>query len=90
MQGTIYLLHFNQPLAHAKHYIGWASDLDARLAVHAAGNGARILEVAAARGITWRLARTWCGNRRRERQLKSRGATRRCPVCRPGMQIRSR
>lgn len=80
--GTVYLLHFDRPYKHARHYIGWAKNLDARLAEHARGHGARLLAVAAAAGITWRLARTWPGNRARERQIKRQGgASRRCPLC---------
>jgi hypothetical protein len=33
-------------------------------------------------GIGWQLARIWTGTRARERSLKQRGATRRCPACR--------
>ena len=80
--GTIYLLHFDQPYKHAKHYLGWASDLDARLAQHADGSGARLLQVARDAGIGWQLARTWPGDRYRERQLKNQGGrSRMCPVC---------
>ena len=80
--GTIYLLHFDQPYKHARHYLGWASDLDARLAQHAAGTGARLLQVARDAGIGWQLARTWPGDRYRERQLKNQGGrSRMCPVC---------
>jgi site-specific DNA-cytosine methylase len=32
--GTVYLLHFDRPYKHARHYLGWAESLDARLAVH--------------------------------------------------------
>ena len=88
--GTVYLLHLDRPYGHAAHYSGWTSDLDARLAEHAAGRGARLLAVAKAAGIGWRLARTWPGDRHRERQLKRQGsAARRCPLCgiypRPGV-----
>lgn len=80
--GTVYLLHFDQPYGHARHYLGWTLDLDARLAEHAAGRGARLLAVAQAAGVTWQLARTWQGGRARERQLKNQGgASRRCPLC---------
>jgi predicted GIY-YIG superfamily endonuclease len=34
---SIYLLHFDKPLHHAKHYLGLADDLEARLARHTAG-----------------------------------------------------
>ena len=30
--GTIYLLHFDRPYRHARYYLGWASDLNSRLA----------------------------------------------------------
>jgi predicted GIY-YIG superfamily endonuclease len=79
---TIYLLHLDKPLRHARHYVGLADDLDARLERHASGNGARMLAVCRERGITWRLVRTWQGNRRLERQLKNRkDAPALCPVC---------
>lgn len=37
---TIYLLHFDKPLHHAKHYLGLADDLEARLARHTCRWGA--------------------------------------------------
>ena len=81
-RGVIYLLHFTRRYRHAAHYTGWASDLDQRLAEHAAGRGARLLAVIAAAGITWTLARTWEGTRSDERALKRQGgASRRCPIC---------
>jgi predicted GIY-YIG superfamily endonuclease len=80
--GTVYLLHFDRPYAHAAHYSGWTLDLPARLADHAAGRGARLLAVVAEAGIGWTLARTWPGGRARERALKRQGgAARRCPLC---------
>ena len=82
INGTIYLLHFSRPFGHAKHYLGWANDLEGRLAHHAAGTGANLLRHVAAAGITWQLARTWTGSRTRERQLKKQGgASRLCPLC---------
>ena len=83
---VIYLLHFTAPLARARHYLGSTDDLEARLALHRAGGGARILEVAMSRGIGWELARTWEGDRRQERRLKRRNGHGRalCPICRAG------
>lgn len=82
MTGTVYLLHFARPYKHARHYIGWTSDLNARLAQHQAGRGARLLAVIKDAGITWTLARTWDGARSRERALKRQGgASRCCPLC---------
>lgn len=37
MSNTVYLLHFNQKLHHAGHYLGWCDDLEARLKRHHAG-----------------------------------------------------
>jgi hypothetical protein len=80
--GTVYLLHFAEPFGHARHYTGWARNLDAHLAHHEAGSGARLLAVVKDAGIGWTLARTWPGDRTRERQLKNEGgASRRCPMC---------
>ena len=81
-QTTVYLLHFEQAYKHAQHYIGFAENLRGRLARHASGQGARLLEVIKAAGITWQLARTWPGDRRLERQIKNRKhAALLCPVC---------
>jgi hypothetical protein len=86
--GVVYLLHFDRPIGdptnprgYACHYTGWTLDLPARLVDHAAGRGARLMEVVGELGIGWQLARIWAGTRARERSLKQRGATRRCPVC---------
>jgi predicted GIY-YIG superfamily endonuclease len=80
--GVVYLLHFEQPYKHAKHYLGWSEDLDSRIAAHDAGKGSNLVAVVAAAGIAWTIARTWNGTRARERQLKKQGgASRFCPVC---------
>ncbi len=50
--GVIYLLHFQHRYRHAGHYTGWAADLQQRLAEHAAGQGARLLAVVKAAGIS--------------------------------------
>ena len=88
VQGTVYLLHFDEPIGntasqkgYAQHYTGWASDLAARLAEHRRSSDVKILQAVRRAGISWSLARTWAGTRTRERQLKQRGAARRCPVC---------
>jgi hypothetical protein len=68
---------------------GGPRDLARRLAKHGTGCGARLMLAVREAGITWQLARTWPGDRTRERQLKRQGgAARRCPLCgvtpRPG------
>ena len=79
---TVYLLHFTQRYKHAGHYIGSTNTLTKRLEAHKNGHGARLLAVVHQAGITWVLARTWEGGKRRERQLKTQGgASRCCPIC---------
>src|SRR5215813_3042056 len=79
---VIYLIHFDQPLKHARHYLGYADDLAARLERHRSGDGARLLAVLKSAGITWRCVRTWPGSRKLERQLKNRKeAPKLCPIC---------
>jgi predicted GIY-YIG superfamily endonuclease len=87
---AVYLLHFDRPYKHARHYLGWADDLDARLARHRRGHGARLVAVITAAGIGWQLARTWPGDGRvLERLLKNQhNAPRLCPICRAAARIR--
>lgn len=90
VMGTVYLLHFSAPFGHARHYQGWAADLDARLAHHAAGTGANIIRRAMAAGITFELAWSAPGDRNRERQLKNYShASRRCAVCKAAREQES-
>jgi predicted GIY-YIG superfamily endonuclease len=81
---TVYLLHLSERVAgHAGHYMGSTTDLQARLAQHRSGQGARLLEVCRERGITFELARTWRGGRELERRLKAwNNGPRLCPLCR--------
>jgi predicted GIY-YIG superfamily endonuclease len=81
--GTVYLIHFDRPYKHARHYTGWTKgSLDKRLQLHRQGQGSRLMAVVTAAGIGWQLARTWEGGRRRERQIKAQGgASRCCPLC---------
>src|SRR6266487_53590 len=77
VKGTIYLIHFSTPYKHAAHYMGWAEDLESRLADHQAGRGSRLMAVIKSAGIDWKLTRTWKGDRYRERQLKKQGSSKR-------------
>lgn len=79
----IYLLHFNTPYRHARHYLGCTSRaLGARLQEHASGNGARLVEVITQAGITWQVARTWTGPWSLEKRLKRwHNSPELCPIC---------
>lgn len=83
----VYLLHFAAPVGHSQHYLGSAFDVLYRLKEHRRGEGARLTQVAYRRGIGMQIARTWKGDRGREREIKAayKHAFRRlCPICTPG------
>jgi predicted GIY-YIG superfamily endonuclease len=83
--GVCYLLHFDQPYQHAKHYTGWTEDLLDRLEHHASGTGARLMTVIYQAGIGFTLVRLCEGTRRTERAIKNAGgASRYCPLCTAG------
>ena len=78
----VYLIHFNEPYLHAKHYLGSTENLHLRLSAHAIGEGANLMKVIREAGITWRLTRVWQGDRTLERTLKDRKETPAlCPAC---------
>jgi predicted GIY-YIG superfamily endonuclease len=82
--GHVYLLHFDRPISDrhtCQHYIGWSADLPARLALHRAGTGSRLCQVAKERGIGFRLVRTWSGDRSLERTLKNRHNSKKLCYC---------
>jgi hypothetical protein len=82
--GVIYMLHFDRPYKHAKHYVGWTVNLTGRLNRHQRGeaDAARLVAVIRQAGIGFTLARTCPGTRTRERAIKNAGgATRYCPLC---------
>jgi predicted GIY-YIG superfamily endonuclease len=83
-RGLVYTLHLWPPIAHAKHYTGYATSekrLPERLTDHALGRGARLTQVQVERGGSWVVAQTEPGDGKRERSLKQHGASRRCEVC---------
>ncbi len=84
----VYLIHFDQPLHHARHYIGKAKFLKLRLKHHKAGSGARILQVCNERGITYDVVRVWKSKTepagKLERRLKNmKNSPELCPICNP-------
>jgi predicted GIY-YIG superfamily endonuclease len=80
---TLYLLHFDPPLHHARHYLGYSQDSAKRIAAHLAGHGSPLVRAALDAGCTVTLVRTWSnGTRTLERKLKNRhNGPRLCPVC---------
>ncbi len=80
----VYLLHFDKPYKHARHYIGYTANMARRLHEHElTSKGAKLLQVASAAGIKFTIAKTWEGDRKLERQLKNRkNSAKLCPICR--------
>jgi hypothetical protein len=80
----VYLIHFDRPLHHARHYLGYCVDgnLQVRLIRHRGGHGARILAALRRLNIGWRVVRVFDGDYRLERRLKRQHKIRSyCPVC---------
>lgn len=85
--GTIYLLHFDPPYKHARHYYGWAigNHWRRRVTLHRKGKSrAKLVEAAVGAGCTITVARIWKDKTRSdERKLHRAGnAIRQCPICR--------
>ena len=88
--GDVYTLHLWPPFGtpgvqQSGHYTGWALEgrLPYRLTDHALGRGARLTQLQREAGGSWVLANVEHGvTKDREHQLKYRGASRRCEVCR--------
>ena len=80
--GVIYLIHFSRAYKHARHYLGFTTNLDKRVTDHLCGMGARLMTVITEAKIEFKVARTWRGDRKFERWLKNKhGAGRFCPIC---------
>lgn len=84
----LYLLHFAPPYKHARHYLGYAVDIDRRVREHLAcgGRSSPLVRAAIGVGSTVTVARIFAGaDRRRERSIKRAGGLgRSCPICRAG------
>ena len=90
----VYLLHFDEPYKHARHYLGCTGNLEQRLEAHGTGRGARLMEVVHEAGIRFVLARLWKFDtyeqaRAWERKLKTwQAGPRLCPICK-GRQVQA-
>lgn len=81
----IYLLCFDEPYKHAKHYLGSTSDLDKCIEEHENGAHCNLTKVIKKAGISFTLARLWSGDKKEERRIKNMGGLRRvCPLCKHG------
>jgi hypothetical protein len=83
IMGTVYLVHANRSLHGAQHYLGFSTNVPARVARHKAGRGTPLLGAMTKRGIGWRVVRQWHGKDGYfEKELKQRFALADlCPKC---------
>jgi predicted GIY-YIG superfamily endonuclease len=80
--GTVYLLHFDRPYHHARHYVGFTRNLARRTARHRAGNGSPLIEAASNAGIEFTVARVWHNvTLRFERRVHNMRVKFLCPLC---------
>jgi predicted GIY-YIG superfamily endonuclease len=78
----VYLIHFDKPLKHARHYLGYTENLPGRVQKHRNGQGAAFMKAIAQKGISWHVSRIWDGDRALERMLKDQhNASHLCPTC---------
>jgi len=84
---VLYLLHFDQPLGNAKHYLGATSEdrLQQRLREHAEGRGASLTRAVFKRGIKVYLARVFpeMSFEHEKRMKKNISFKNVCPLCCP-------
>lgn len=80
----VYLLHFERPYKHAKHYIGWSPNVEERIQKHKEGKGAGLTRALKEAGIGFIVAWVWWGEGHSfERDLHDRKNSKRfCPTCR--------
>jgi hypothetical protein len=81
---TIYILHFDVPDHHARHYVGYCADgtLEQRVAGHRAGEGPRLMLAIELADIGFTVALNHPGDRHFERSLKRpKNTSRFCPLC---------
>lgn len=84
----VYLIHFNEKLKHAQHYVGFTKvTLEERIKEHRNGSGARLMSVIKSLGIEWSVVKTWPdADRTFERALKNTNNTKHyCPICNGGV-----
>lgn len=85
---AVYLIHCHGELGNpdthtARHYLGYAENVEERLQKHASGNGSAFMAEVARRNIEWECVRIWeNGNRTFERRLKNQKNHKHfCPIC---------
>ncbi len=84
---SVYLIHFDKPLAHAQHYLGFVdgdvTKVEARLKRHRKNRGSALMAAVNTAQIDYNVVRIWPDyTRDQERQLKKQKNSRKlCPIC---------
>ena len=83
----VYLIHFEERLHHAGHYLGYSKMLTVRIWMHKINQGAKLIQAVNKAGIQWRVVRTWVvDGQDLERLLKNqKNSPRYCPICNPAL-----
>ena len=76
----VYLLHFDDPIEHAQHYIGYSKNLCRRMKEHRSGKGSPLVKVTKGK---FSIVRIWKDkNIKFERKLHNYKNSRKlCPIC---------
>lgn len=85
----IYVLHFDRPFKHARHYVGFTSrkKCDVRIEQHLSGKGSPLVRAVVAEGIEVSVSLTMEGTRTQERAIKNqKNAAFICPICKIGFR----
>lgn len=80
----VYLLHFDTPYKHARHYLGYArGSAERRIEQHLNGQGARLMSVIKEAGIGFTVAKMWRDGTKADetRFKKGNNSPRLCPIC---------
>lgn len=88
---SVYILHLDTPLHHARHYVGFSTNkrtLEERIEHHRRGTAScNFTKVLREVGITFTLAKVFAGkqfDRAFERKLKkTKAVPHYCPICNP-------
>ncbi len=88
----VYLIHLSKPFHHARHYLGFTTDLKSRLFHHRNGTGSKFLAAVNKAGITWRVIRTWedKGIEFEQKVKRCGNSTSYCPICRKKRNVKRR
>lgn len=85
----VYLLHFDQKLHHAQHYLGFTPNgVESRLEKHLKGKGAKLVKAVVDLGRAVVVARIWEHDDWKEARAQERRMKRTnhlpsyCPICR--------